>query len=59
MLTLSAGSQLSVSGTLDANDGMDLGGDVVIQGTTLNNHGTAIWNGGYRRRFALWRSSHQ
>ncbi len=45
LLTLSAGSQLSVSGTLDANDGMDLGGDVVIQGTTLNNHGTAIWNG--------------
>ena len=45
LLTLSAGSQLSVSGTLDANGGMDLGGDVVIQGTTLNNHGAATWNG--------------
>ncbi len=47
MLTLSSTSQLGVSGTVDALGGMELGGNVVIQGTTLNNHATATWDLGF------------
>jgi len=44
MLSLVTGARLSVSGTVNAEDGLDLDdGDVTIQSTTLNNSGTATW----------------
>ena len=50
-----ASARSSASGTVDAYGGMDLGPDVVIQGTTLNNHGAATWDrvgGGTTRSLA-------
>ena len=44
LLTLNPGSHLSVSGSVDAHGGLALSdGPVYIQGTTLNNYGTATW----------------
>ncbi len=42
--TLSTNTTLSVTGTVDAYGGIDLGSEVVIKATTLNNHGTATWD---------------
>ncbi len=42
--TLSTDTTLSVAGTVDAYGGIDLGSEVVIKGTTLNNHGAATWD---------------
>ena len=43
LLTLSSGSQLSVSGTVDAYGGLDIRGQgtAIVRGTTLNNHAAA------------------
>ncbi len=47
MVTLSCGSHLSVTGTVDAYGGLTLNdGPVYIQGTTLNNHDAATWDVG-------------
>ncbi len=45
LLTVGSNAQLSVSGSVDAYGGLDLsGGNVVIRGTTLNNHAAATWD---------------